>query len=54
MKSFHKRFSYSYSDFIYPIIYEFIYGKNLNTHFFAIDWEWKVTSGNYFAFIVNA
>ena len=24
------RFSYSYSDFIYPIIYELIYGKNLN------------------------
>ena len=27
------RFSYSYSDFIYPIIYEFIYGKNLNKDF---------------------
>ena len=39
MKSFHKRgggvspFSYSYSDFIYPIIYELIYGKNLNKDF---------------------
>ena len=38
MKTFHKwggvsRFSYSYSDFIYPIIYEFIYGKNLNKDF---------------------
>ena len=42
MKNFHlrggggemvSRFSYSYSDFIYPIIYEFIYGKNLNKDF---------------------
>ena len=38
MKSFYKRggglsVSYSYSDFIYPIIYEVIYGKNLNKDF---------------------
>ena len=39
MKSFHKRgggvfrFSYSYSDLIYPIVYQFIYGKNLNKDF---------------------